>query len=103
MHCYNEYFINRYVFYIEDYRQGRNTYNSGYCIKGSTSNEFEVDYYNKLEEEIELQYHWIKNTFFYSNAIGMILIEKFEQILIMVWSKLIKDVDLVTSMMFCIC
>ena len=29
----------------------------GVCIKGSTSSEFEVDYYGRLEEVIELQYH----------------------------------------------
>jgi hypothetical protein len=28
-----------------------------FVLKGSTSNEFEVDYYRKLEEVIELQYH----------------------------------------------
>ena len=27
------------------------------CVKGSTSNKFEVDYYEKLEEVIELLYH----------------------------------------------
>jgi hypothetical protein len=45
------------VIYIEEYGQGRKTYNSGVCVKGSTSNEFEVDYYEKLEEVIEMQYH----------------------------------------------
>jgi hypothetical protein len=29
------------------------TYNSGVYVKESTSNEFEVDYYKKLEEVIE--------------------------------------------------
>jgi hypothetical protein len=36
---------------------GRKNRNSGVYVKGSTSNEFEVDYYWKLEEVIELQYH----------------------------------------------
>jgi hypothetical protein len=36
----------------------------GVCIKGSTSNEFEVDYYKKLEEFIELQYHSKQNKLF---------------------------------------
>jgi hypothetical protein len=52
--CYNKYFVNGYVFYIEEYEQGRKIYNSGVCVKGSTSSEFEVDYYGKLEEIIEL-------------------------------------------------
>jgi len=55
--CYNEYFLNGYVFHNEEYESGRKIYNNGVCIKGSTSNEFEVDYYGKLEEVIVLQYH----------------------------------------------
>ena len=46
-----------FFFYIKEYGEGGNTYNSGVCVKGSTFNEFEVDYYSKLEEVIELQYH----------------------------------------------
>jgi hypothetical protein len=55
--CYNEYFINEYVFHTEEHGHGRKTYNSGVCVKGSTSNEVIVDYYGKLEDMIELQYH----------------------------------------------
>jgi len=55
--CYNGYFVNGYVFYTEEYGHGIKTYNSGFCIKGSTSSEFEVDYYGRLEKVIELQYH----------------------------------------------
>jgi hypothetical protein len=46
--CYNGYFVNGYVFYIEEYGHGKETYNNGICIKGSTCSEFEVDYYGKL-------------------------------------------------------
>jgi len=75
--CYNGYFINGYVFYIEDYREGGNTYNSGVCVNESIFNEFEVDYYGKLEKyhSITISYG-IKYNFFYLNAIGMIRIEK---------------------------
>jgi hypothetical protein len=31
--CYNGYFINGYVFHIEEYRHERKTYNSGVCIR----------------------------------------------------------------------
>jgi hypothetical protein len=55
--CYNKYFVNGYVFYTEEYGQAWKTYNSRVCVKGSTFSEFEVDYYEKLEEVIELQYH----------------------------------------------
>jgi hypothetical protein len=55
--CYNGYFINEHVFHTEKNGQGRKTYNSGVCVKGSISNEFKVDHYEKLKEVIELQYH----------------------------------------------
>jgi hypothetical protein len=45
------------VFHTEEYRHSRKTYNNRVCVKGSTSNEFEVDYHEKLEKVIELQYH----------------------------------------------
>jgi protein-tyrosine phosphatase len=44
------------VFHTEKYRQSRKTYNSGVCVKGPASNDFEVNYV-KLEDVIELQYH----------------------------------------------
>ena len=62
--CYNGYFINGYVFHTEEYRQGRKTYNCGVCVKESTSSELEVDYYGRLEEVIELQYHSEQNIMF---------------------------------------
>jgi hypothetical protein len=62
--CYNGYFINGYVFHIEEYGQGRKTYNTGVCVKGSTSSELEVDYYGRLEEVVELQYHNEQNIMF---------------------------------------
>ena len=55
--CYNKYFVNEYVFHTEEYERDWKTYNSGVFIKWSTSNEFEVHYYEKLEEVIELQYY----------------------------------------------
>jgi len=45
--CYNEYIFNEYVIYMEKYGHGKKTYNNGVCVKGSTSNEFEVHYYRK--------------------------------------------------------
>jgi len=62
--CYNGYFVNGYVFHTEEYEHGRKTYNSGVCIKGLISSEFEVDYYDRLEEVIELQYHSEQNRVF---------------------------------------
>jgi hypothetical protein len=62
--CYNRYFVNGYIFHTEEYRHERKTYNSGICIKGSTSSEFEVDYYGKLEEVMKLQYHSEQNSVF---------------------------------------
>ena len=48
VHYFNEYFINEHVFHIEEYDEGRKTYNSGVCVNGSIFNEFKVDYYRKL-------------------------------------------------------
>jgi hypothetical protein len=62
--CYNEYFINGHMFHIEEYEQGRKTYNNEVCVKRSTFNEFKVDYYEKLKEVIELQYHNEQNKIF---------------------------------------
>ena len=42
--CYNRYFFNRHVFPIEEYDQGKKTYNNGVCVEGSTSNMFKIDY-----------------------------------------------------------
>ena len=62
--CYNGYFVNGYVFHTEEYGQGRKTYNCGVCVKGSASSELEVDYYGRLEEVVELQYHSEHNKVF---------------------------------------
>jgi len=62
--CYNGYFVNGYVFHTEEYRHEEKTYNNGVCVKGSTCSEFEVDYYSKLEEVVELQYHSEQNIVF---------------------------------------
>jgi len=62
--CYNGYFVNGYVFHIEEYEDGRKTYNIGVCIKESTCNEVRVDYYGKLEKVVEFQYHREQNRVF---------------------------------------
>jgi hypothetical protein len=62
--CYNRYFVNGYVFHTKEYGQGRKTDNNGVCVKGSTSSELEVDYYSRLEEVVELQYHNKQNIVF---------------------------------------
>jgi len=52
---YNGYFVNEYVFHIEEYGHERKTYNNGVYIKGSSN-------CNIIVSRIEC---------FYSNAIGM--------------------------------
>jgi len=91
------YFVNGYVFHTEEYGHWRKTYNNSVCVKGLTSSELEVDYYGRLEEVVELQYHNEQNSFFYSNAIGMTrLTEESELILIMVSSKSTQKLDSAT-------
>ena len=58
------YFINGYVFHIKDYGQNIKICNNEVCVNESISNKFEVDYYGKLEEVIELQYHSTQNRVF---------------------------------------
>jgi hypothetical protein len=55
--CYKGYFVNGYVFHTEEYGHERKTYNNNIYITGSTCSDFEVDYYGKVEEVVELQYH----------------------------------------------
>ena len=62
--CYNGYFINGHVFHTEEYGEDRKTYNNRVYVKRSTSNKFEVNYYEKLEEVIELKYHNEHNSAF---------------------------------------
>jgi len=62
--CYNGYFINGNVFHTEEYGHWRKTYNNSVCVKGSTSSELEVNYYGRLEEVVELQYHSEQNKVF---------------------------------------
>jgi len=52
------------VFHTKEYEHGRKTYNIGVCVKGSTNSELEVDYYGRLEEVVELQYHSEHNSVF---------------------------------------
>jgi hypothetical protein len=95
--CYNGYFINGYVFHTEEYGHGKMTYNNGVCVKGSISSELEVDYYGRLEEVVELQYHSEQNRVFLFNAIGMTrLTEESELIRTMVWSKSTQKLDSAT-------
>ena len=44
-------------FKLKNTSMEKKTYNNDVCVKGSTCSEFEVDYYGKLEEVGELQYH----------------------------------------------
>jgi hypothetical protein len=62
--CYNGYFVNVYVFHTKEYGHGRKTYNIGVCVKESISSELKVDYYGRLEEVVELQYHSEQNRVF---------------------------------------
>ena len=74
--CYNGYFVNGYVFHIEEYRHRRKTYNNGVCAKGSISNELKVDYYGRLEEIIEMQYHSEQNRVFLFKCYWYVTIDR---------------------------
>jgi hypothetical protein len=66
--------------HTKKHEQSRKTYNNGVYVKRLTYDEFEVDYYGKLENVIELQCQqvWF-DSLFYSNVIDLIqLIEGLE-------------------------
>ncbi|GKC60371.1 putative transposase-associated domain-containing protein, partial [Tanacetum coccineum] len=50
------YFVNGYKFHTLKHGDGWVTHNSGVCVKGSTYNEFEFDYYGLLVEVLEVNY-----------------------------------------------
>ena len=45
--CYNDYFVNGYVFHTELYDNSKRTFNNRVCVKGTISNELEVDHVTK--------------------------------------------------------
>ena len=53
---YPGFIVNGYRFHTKDYGQNKSTMNSGVCVKGSTYNESEYDYYGIVEEILQLQY-----------------------------------------------
>jgi hypothetical protein len=54
--CYNGYYVNGFKFHTQCYGRYKKTMNSGVCVKGSSYNENEIDYYGMLEEVIQLKY-----------------------------------------------
>ena len=46
--------MNGYRFHIREYGKNMSTMNSGVCVKGSTYNENEYDYYGVIEEILEM-------------------------------------------------
>nr|GEW08495.1 hypothetical protein [Tanacetum cinerariifolium] len=50
------YFVNGYKFHTLKHGDGRVTHNSEVCVKGSTYNEFESDYYGLLVDVLEVNY-----------------------------------------------
>ncbi|PIN04594.1 hypothetical protein CDL12_22871 [Handroanthus impetiginosus] len=56
---YKGYFVNGFKFHAVDFGRNKSTMNSGVCVFGNLWNENEVDYYDLLEEVIELEYHVI--------------------------------------------
>jgi len=65
--CYNWYFVNGFVFHIEEYGHRRKTYNSGVCVKGSTSSVLEVDpHYGLVEINSKARLCNVNNVFVFA-------------------------------------
>ncbi|XP_058002326.1 uncharacterized protein LOC131179487 [Hevea brasiliensis] len=58
---YKGYFVNGFKFHTHDYGRDRKTLNSGVWVKGSCYNEYESDYYNLLNEVLQLEYFGVGN------------------------------------------
>ncbi|KAK9094890.1 hypothetical protein Scep_026359 [Stephania cephalantha] len=54
---YPAYFVNGYKFHTVTYDASMSTQNSSVCVKGSNYTESECDYYGKLQEVIQIEYH----------------------------------------------
>ena len=50
------YFVNGYKFHTRSHGNGRVTDNSGVCVRGTTYNQPESDYYGWLDEVLEIEY-----------------------------------------------
>ncbi|GJW20015.1 transposase, Ptta/En/Spm [Tanacetum coccineum] len=59
---HKRYIVNGYKFHTLTHGGGRVTNNTGVCVKGSCYNEEESDYYEELEEVIEVDYHSMLGT-----------------------------------------
>jgi len=50
------YFVNGFRFHTHEHSEGKETNNSGVCVKGGTNEGAESDYYGVLKEVIQLEY-----------------------------------------------
>ena len=53
VYSYSGYIVNGYRFHTREYGQNMSTINSGVCVKRSTYNENEYDYYGVIEEILD--------------------------------------------------
>ncbi|GLT41667.1 hypothetical protein SLA2020_157120 [Shorea laevis] len=53
---YNGYWVNGFRFHTISYGKNKKTMNSGVCVRGTTLNDDELEYYGQLKEVIELHY-----------------------------------------------
>ncbi|XP_073147797.1 uncharacterized protein [Henckelia pumila] len=59
--CYNGYFVNVFKFETVEHGRYKATSNYGVCVLGSTTDEYEVDYYGVLEEILGLEYYGLRD------------------------------------------
>ena len=54
MTSYNDLIVNGYRFHTKDYIRNKFTMNSGICVRGNIYGENNLDYYDIVEEILEL-------------------------------------------------
>jgi hypothetical protein len=77
--CYNEYFINRHVFHIEEYEQSRNHITIKFMLKDRLLMSLKLTTMGSSKRSLNCNIIESKIKYFYSNVIGMTpMIEELE-------------------------
>jgi len=58
---YNGQIVNGYRFHTKNYRANKSTMNYGICVRGNIYGENDLDYYEIVEEILELSYPGYQN------------------------------------------
>jgi hypothetical protein len=58
---FHTYFVNGYKFHTQSWTEGKETKNSGVCVKSVTENGEGDDFYGVIENIFEVEYNYLDN------------------------------------------